>query len=85
MEPCAQGSIERYNLTGRIVAISGKEDMATNTGKGYRKGAVKDRCQTYNPKNDTLVKRDSSTGKFMDAKKGAPFKGVPKYTDDRRK
>jgi hypothetical protein len=51
--------------------------MATNTGDGYRKGAVTGRSQTYNPKNDTYVKRDSSTGRFMDVKTtGGKFKGV---------
>jgi len=53
--------------------------MATNPpkGDGHRNGAVKDRSQTYNPKNETWVKRDKDTGKFMDVKSdGKPFKGV---------
>lgn len=53
--------------------------MAKNTGRNYRNGAVNDRSQTYNPKSGTWVKRDSSTGKFMDVKSGGtPFKGVSK-------
>lgn len=54
--------------------------MAKNTGKGNRKGAVKSRTQTYNPKTNTWVKRDSSTGKFIDGKTSSdtPFKGVTK-------
>ena len=55
--------------------------MATNppTGDGHRNGAVKDRTQTFNPKTDQQVKRDSDTGKFMDVKQdGTPFKGVTK-------
>ena len=53
--------------------------MAKNTGKDYREGAVKGRTQTYNPKNDTYVKRDSETGRFMNVKSdGTPFKGVTK-------
>ena len=53
--------------------------MAKNTGKGYRKGAVDNRSQTYNPKTDQYVKRDTETGKFMDNKQdGKPFKGVRK-------
>jgi len=55
--------------------------MAKNppTGDGHRHGAVKDRTQTYNPKTDQWVKRDSDTGKFMDVKQdGTPFKGVTK-------
>lgn len=59
--------------------------MATNTGNGYRKGSVDNRSQTYNPKNDTHVKRDTTTGRFMDVKSdGTPFKGVAKEPDGRR-
>lgn len=55
--------------------------MATNgkVGDGHRNGAVRDRSQTYNPKTETWVKRDTDTGKFMDVKSdGKPFKGVTK-------
>ena len=53
--------------------------MATNTGKNYRKGAVKGKTQTYNPTTGQYVKRDASTGRFEAAKKdGTPFKGVTK-------
>ncbi len=55
--------------------------MATNppTGDGHRNGAVRDRSQTYNPKNKKWVKRNSETGQFMDQKfDGTPFKGVRK-------
>lgn len=53
--------------------------MATNTGKGFRRGAVNDRSQVLNPKTDQYVKRDTDTGKFMDVKQdGKPFKGVKK-------
>jgi hypothetical protein len=55
--------------------------MATNppSGDGHRNGAVRDRSQVYNPKTETWVKRDDSTGKFMDQKQnGTPFKGVRK-------
>lgn len=52
--------------------------MAKNTGDGYRKGAVKDKSQTYNPKTDTWTKRNSD-GKFESAKNdGSPYKGVKK-------
>lgn len=60
--------------------------MATNTGEGYRKGSVKDRTQTHNPQNDTYVKRDAETGRFMDVKSdGTPFKGVAQERDRHRK
>lgn len=55
--------------------------MAKNgvTGDGHRNGAVTDRSQTYNPKIEQWVKRDSDTGRFMDVKQdGTPFKGVTK-------
>lgn len=58
--------------------------MATNTGEGYRKGSVKNRTQLYNPQTDTFIKRDAETGRFMDGKKGEPFKGVAKEKDGRR-
>lgn len=55
--------------------------MATNGKKndGHREGAVKQRSQTFNPKNERWVKRDSQTGQFMDQKSNdKPFKGVRK-------
>jgi hypothetical protein len=55
--------------------------MAKNTGEGRRNGAVKNRTQTYNPVTDQHVKRDRTTGQFIDAKKGK-YKGV---TDENKK
>lgn len=55
--------------------------MAKNApyGDNKRIGAVKKRSQTFNPKTQKFVKRDSETGKFMDVKNdGKPFKGVRK-------
>jgi hypothetical protein len=65
--------------------------MASNTGKGSRKGAVKGRTQTENPKTGDWVKRNQEPGspdkgEFMGNKKdGQPFKGVAKEPDKRRK
>jgi hypothetical protein len=53
--------------------------MATNAPArdGQRKGAVRDRTQTYNPLTKKWTKRDPGTGRFMDGKKNRrPFKGV---------
>lgn len=52
--------------------------MAKNPPKGTgRKGAVKGRSQVKNPKTGRYVKRDRSTGRFMDQKADRePFKGV---------
>lgn len=53
--------------------------MAKNTGHNHRHGAVSNRSQAYNPKSGSWVKRDSNTGRFMDAKADSkPFKGVTK-------
>lgn len=55
--------------------------MAVNKpyGDNARKGSVKSRSQTFNPKTNQYVKRDAATGKFMDVKQdGTPFKGVRK-------
>jgi hypothetical protein len=55
--------------------------LATNppSGDGHRNGAVCDRSQAFNPKTQTWVKRDDSTGRFMGQKRdGTPFKGVRK-------
>ena len=51
--------------------------MGRNTGKDYRRGAVRGRTQSYNPRTDSFTKRDSATGRFLDGKAdGSPFKGV---------
>ena len=63
------------------VKVGGGIKMATNppSGDGHRNGAVTGRSQTFNPKTEQWVKRDSETGRFMDVKKdGTPFKGVRK-------
>ena len=53
--------------------------MATNTGKGHRKGAVKERSQFYNEKTGKWNKRDKETGEILDVKQdGEPFKGIAK-------
>lgn len=59
--------------------------MAKNTGDNHRNGSVKDRSQTYNPHNDTYVKRNTENGRFMDVKQGEKFKGVATEPDGRRK
>lgn len=61
--------------------------MATNTGKGFRKGSVDDRSQLNLDPDGTgkFVKRDAETGQFMDLKEDdEPFKGVAHEPDGRR-
>jgi hypothetical protein len=51
--------------------------MATNSKKGSRIGAVKERSQVFNSSTGHYVKRDTCTGKFLEVKSdGKPFKGV---------
>lgn len=53
--------------------------MAKNgaKGDGHRNGAVDKRTQVLNPKTNLFVKRDTTTGQFMDVKtSGGKFKGV---------
>jgi len=59
--------------------------MATNTGKGSRKGSIIKRTQTQTPSGN-YVKRNTLTGKYMDVKTTdkKPFKGVAKEVDNRR-
>ena len=59
--------------------------MAKNTGEGFRRGSVSQRSQVRNPAIDRFVKRDDTSGRFMQQKKdGEPFKGVAKEVDRRR-
>lgn len=59
--------------------------MAKNTGSGYRQGSVNNRTQCTNTKTGLNVKRDCSTGQFMDVKtSGGKFKGVAQEVDGRR-
>lgn len=52
--------------------------MAMNTGRGFRRGAVRGRSQTFNPRTQSWTKRGSN-GRFLDRKANdAPFKGVRK-------
>lgn len=51
--------------------------MGKNTNNGYRQGVVKERTQTYNPKTNQYVKRDTKTGTFVSSK-DTPYKNVRK-------
>lgn len=57
--------------------------MATNTGNGFRRGAVTARTQFQQPNGD-WQKRDERSGQFMERKESpGPFKGVAKEPDRR--
>jgi hypothetical protein len=58
--------------------------MATNTNKGFRRGAVRERSQ-FQREDGLWQKRDTETGQFMPVKEdGDPFKGVAKEPDERK-
>jgi len=64
-----------------VVSIRKEVNMATNppSGDNHRNGAVRPRSQTFNPRTQQFVKRNTETGRFMDVKQnGVPFKGVRK-------
>ena len=66
-----------YNDFAKLIFILTKRGgvkLAKNSGDNHRHGAVCNRSQAYNPKNDLWVKRNSKTGRFMDVKLGGnPF------------
>jgi len=51
-----------------------ENNMAKNTGKGRRIGAVKGRSEFQHP-NGTHIKRNTDTGRFMNVSDN-PHKGV---------
>ena len=52
--------------------------MTKNTGRSFRRGAVRQRSQVRNPKSRQWTKRGSD-GRFMNGKAdGTPHKGVRK-------
>lgn len=57
--------------------------MATNTGNGFRHGAVTGRTQFQRP-DGNWQKRDERNGQLMGVKDdGKPFKGVAREPDGR--
>lgn len=55
--------------------------MAKNgkVGDRHRNGAVRERSQTFNPKIERWVERDTNNGQFINVKSDPkPFKGVTK-------
>ncbi|MCQ0989076.1 hypothetical protein [Jiella marina] len=57
--------------------------MATNSGKGYRKGAITARTQFQRP-DGHFQKRDERTGQLMEVKQTpGKFKGVATEPDGR--
>jgi len=53
--------------------------MGRNTGNESRIGIVGDRSQVFNPKTGCYVKRDKTTGQFIQVKEdGEPFKAIRK-------
>lgn len=70
------------NDEGRQKA-QGSEDMAKNTGDGFRRGSVSGRTQFQRP-DGHWQKRNEHTGRLMGVKNdGKPFKGVAREPDGR--
>jgi hypothetical protein len=77
-------------VVSTIPLKKGVNVIAKNTDEDYRKGAVKERTQVENPRDEQWTKRDETPGsekrgEFMEKKEsGEPFKGVAKEKDERR-
>lgn len=57
--------------------------MATNSGKGFRRGSVTGRTQFERP-DGLFQKRNERTGEFMEVKQSSgKFKGVAREPDGR--
>lgn len=73
---------DMHGLSGQLTGFQRVEpeyQMAKNSGRGFRRGAVTRRSQTRNPLTGGWTKRDTGNGMFVDAKSDkAPFKGVRK-------
>ena len=70
---------------GEWLDLSYDPHMATNTGSGSRKGAVKERVQALNPVTKRYVKIDTSTGRIVEHKKTpGPYKGVTEVPTKKR-
>lgn len=53
--------------------------MAKNTGRGSRTGAIAGRSQVQNRRTGMTIRRETTTGRFLQAKtSGGSFKGVKK-------
>jgi hypothetical protein len=51
--------------------------VAKNTGRGFRRGAVRGRSQSHNPLTGIWTKRSRATGQFTAGKAGGGrFKGI---------
>lgn len=70
---CCAGTVGA-GIYSHFEADEGGDHVAKNTGKGSRRGAVKNRSEFKHP-NGTHVKRDTQTGRIMNVSKN-PHKGV---------
>lgn len=52
--------------------------MARNTGRRYRRGTVRGRSRTDNPRINTYIAWNTTTRRCTDGKMGKPFKRVRK-------
>lgn len=53
------------------------DNVAKNTGDGFRRGMAKSRAQLLNPVTGRYVKIDTQTGRVIDQKRtDGPYKGI---------
>lgn len=79
----ARARMTKAGIGVRSPSVQQEALMATNTGKGYRQGAVKGRTQFQQPNGD-WQKRNEHGGQFMERKSSeGPFKGIAKEPDGR--
>jgi hypothetical protein len=72
-------SIAKATASRENGRLGGRPPTNPPPGGNHRKGAMRDRSQTHNPKTDRWVKRDRDTGQFIDQKADRkPFKRVTK-------
>ena len=75
--------MQTTKIRNKLRGISSNYIMARNTGENYRKGAVKERSQVFNPSTGNWIKRDTVSGQFLEVKRSEPFKGVRKESQSR--
>ena len=54
------------------------KNSKTKSGKGFRKGCVKNRTQFKNEKTGVYITRDKKTGRFVSGGKKTPYKNIRK-------
>lgn len=79
----ARALMKQHRIRQGSPSVRQEAQVASNTGSGFRRGAVTGRTQFRHESGD-WQKRDERTGQFMERKSSdGPFKGVAKEPDGR--